>query len=54
MRFRMHSRAVGSARTRSRGFTIVEVLVALVVLSVGMLGIAGLYVMTLRSSGGAM
>jgi type IV pilus assembly protein PilV len=37
-----------------RGFTIVEVLVAMVVLSVGMLGIAGLYVTTLRSVGGAI
>ncbi len=32
------------------GFTLVEVLVALVVLSVGMLGIAGLYVEGLRAS----
>lgn len=39
---------------RSRGFSIVEVLVALVVLSVGMLGIAGLYVTTLRASGSAL
>jgi type IV pilus assembly protein PilV len=36
------------------GFTIVEVLVALVVLSVGMLGIAGLYVLTLQSGGTAI
>jgi type IV pilus assembly protein PilV len=36
------------------GFTIVEVLVALVVLSVGMLGIAGLYVVTLQSGGTAI
>lgn len=34
---------------RTRGFSIVEVLVALVVLSVGMLGIAGLYVFALQS-----
>jgi type IV pilus assembly protein PilV len=39
---------------RIRGFTMVEVLVALVVLSVGMLGIAGLYVITLRSGGSAI
>lgn len=38
----------------SSGFTIVEVLVALVVLAVGMLGIAGLYVITLRSGSGAI
>ena len=34
---------------RIRGFTLVEVLVALVVLAVGMLGIAGLYVESLRA-----
>lgn len=33
----------------TRGFSLVEVLVALVVLSVGMLGIAALYVESLRS-----
>jgi type IV pilus assembly protein PilV len=38
----------------SRGFTLVEVMVALVVLSIGLLGIAGLYAVTLRSSGGAI
>lgn len=38
-----------AARTRHRGFTLVEVLVALVVLSVGMLGIAGLYLEGLRA-----
>lgn len=44
-------------RTRylaARGFTIVEVLVALVVLGVGMLGIAGLYVITLGSGAAAI
>jgi type IV pilus assembly protein PilV len=34
---------------RSRGFTLVEALVALVVLSIGMLGIAALYVESLRA-----
>ena len=38
----------------TRGFTLVEAMVALVVLAVGMLGIAGLYVTTLRSGGGAI
>ena len=47
----MKSRAFGP---RSSGFTMVEVLVALVVLAVGMLGIAGLYVMTLQSGGSAI
>ena len=41
-------------RRCERGFTLVEAMVALVVLAVGMLGIAGLYVTTLRSSGGAI
>jgi type IV pilus assembly protein PilV len=40
-------------RRALRGFTIVEALVALVVLAVGMLGIASLYVTTLRASGSA-
>jgi type IV pilus assembly protein PilV len=43
-----------SALRPMRGFTLVEAMVALVVLGVGMLGIAGLYVTTLRSSGGAI
>lgn len=34
---------------RSRGFSLVEVLVALVVMAVGMLGIAGLYIEGLRA-----
>lgn len=37
-----------------KGFTLVEAMVALVVLAVGMLGIAGLYVTSLRSGGGAI
>ena len=39
---------------RQAGFSLVEVMVALVVLAVGMLGIASLYVTTLRTSGSAM
>jgi type IV pilus assembly protein PilV len=38
----------------SSGFTLVEALVALVVLSVGMLGMASLYVVTLQSGGTAI
>ena len=41
-------------RSRNRGFTLVEMLVALVVLSVGMLGIAGLFTVSLRSGGSAI
>ena len=33
-----------------RGFSLVEVLIALVVLSVGMLGVAGLYVQSMQAS----
>ena len=35
--------------TRVSGFTLVEVLIALVILSVGMLGIAGLYVHSMQA-----
>ena len=37
------------AQRRQRGFSLVEVLIALVVMSVGMLGIAGLYVQSLQA-----
>ena len=38
-----------SVRHRSRGVGIVEVLVALVVIGVGMLGVASLYVISLQA-----
>lgn len=38
----------------STGFTLVEILVALIVLSIGMLGIAALYLETLRANRSAM
>lgn len=38
-----------SDRQRQKGFSLVEVLIALVVMSVGMLGIAGLYVQSLQA-----
>ncbi len=38
-----------ASKTEQAGFTLLEVLVALVVLAVGMLGMAGLYVESLRS-----
>jgi type IV pilus assembly protein PilV len=34
---------------KARGFTLIEVLIALIVMSVGMLGIAGLYVHSLQA-----
>jgi type IV pilus assembly protein PilV len=42
---------VPKLNTNQHGFSLIEVLVALVVLSVGMLGMAGMYVTTLRSGG---
>lgn len=41
-------------RRTPRGFTLVEVLIALLVLSIGMLGIAALYLETLRASRSAL
>lgn len=38
-----------NAPQRVRGFTLVEVLIALVIMSVGMLGIAGLYVQSMQA-----
>ena len=48
----MHSmnRTIGShARSRVGGFTLIEVLIALIIMSVGMLGIAGLYVHSMQA-----
>ncbi|HKE44701.1 MAG TPA: type IV pilus modification protein PilV [Steroidobacteraceae bacterium] len=50
----MRIRPMHSCIHRSRGFSMVEAMVALLVLSVGMLGIAGLYVTSLRASGSAL
>lgn len=38
-----------TSTTRQRGFNLVEVLIALIIMSVGMLGIAGLYVQSLQA-----
>lgn len=48
MKIRMHPKQSGARR--QRGISIVEALVALVVISVGMLGIAGLYLSSLQAS----
>lgn len=47
-------RATVTSALRLRGFSIVEALVALVVLSIGMLGIAALYVESLRAGRSAI
>jgi type IV pilus assembly protein PilV len=47
-------RSAPTFRTFSSGFTMVEALVALVVLAVGMLGISSLYITTLRASSSAI
>jgi len=44
------NRTTPAARRRNHGFTLVEAMVALIVLSVGLLGIAALYVETLRAN----
>ena len=38
-----------TAAHRQRGFSLVEVLIALIIMSVGMLGIAGLYVQSMQA-----
>lgn len=46
----MRSTAAILSRRAVRGFTLVEVLIALIVLSIGLLGIAALYLETLRAN----
>jgi len=45
----MSERMDANLMERIRGFTLIEALIAMVVMSVGMLGIAGLYLQTLQA-----
>ena len=45
----MTSKKLVSLNSKVRGFTLIEVLIALVIMSVGMLGIAGLYVHSMQA-----
>jgi type IV pilus assembly protein PilV len=44
-----HLSIASTMRKRASGFTLVEVLIALVIMSIGMLGIAGLYVHSMQA-----
>jgi prepilin-type N-terminal cleavage/methylation domain-containing protein len=47
---RFHSPTPVSPRTRRDGFSVVEVLVALVIVTIGLLGVAGASAMSLRAA----
>ncbi len=46
---KMTTNRISKLPRRSRGFTLIEVLIALIIMSVGMLGIAGLYVHSMQA-----
>ena len=54
MTFRAEPRRMQQRPPPPRGFTMIEMLVALVVLAVGMLGIAGLFAISLHSGSSAI
>ena len=45
----MAARQTRNLARKTRGFTLIEVLIALIIMSVGMLGIAGLYVHSMQA-----
>jgi type IV pilus assembly protein PilV len=45
----LNSDYLDKSRSRVSGFTLIEVLIALIIMSVGMLGIAGLYVHSMQA-----
>ena len=49
----MKYRSVKPEKYRSQGFTLIEVLIAIIVLSIGLLGLAGLQLTSLRNSNSA-
>ncbi len=50
----VNKHTVGSLRITSKGFTLLEVLVALVIFSIGLLGLAGLQILSLRLTGDSL